>query len=82
MPIMIAQHHRPAMCARSRTTTTWFHCVIVLPVIHMCLCLSQIDGLPEAFFGFVGFFEVVVAVGVAEGSWMARQLEKKKQIQY
>ena len=68
------------MCARSRTTTTWFHCVIVLPVVHMCLCLSQVDGLPEAIFVVIGFEVVVavgVAVGVAEGSWKARQLEKK-----
>ena len=86
MPIISAQYHRLEIFAKSRIITTWFHCVLVLSVIHMCLCLSQLDGLPEPVFtvdAFVPMVDAEVRIEVeVEGSGtsgMAWQLEKIKQ---
>ena len=66
MPIISAQYHRIEMFAKSRIITTWFHCVLVLSVIHMCLCLSQLHGLPEPVFTVYAFVPKVDVV--VEGS--------------
>ena len=86
MPIISAQYHRLEIFAKSRIITTWFHCVLVLSVIHMCLYLSQLDGLPEPVFtvdAFVPMVDAEVRIEVeVEGSGtsgMACQLEKIKQ---
>ena len=80
MPIISAQYHRLEMFAKSRIITTWFHCVLVLSVIHMCLCLSQLDGLPEPVFTVYAFVpKVDVEVEGSGTSGMAWQLEKIKQ---
>ena len=79
MPIISAQYHRLEMFAKSRIISTWFHCVLVLFVIHMGLCLSQVDGLPEPFFTVVYAFVPKVDVEGLGTSGMAWQLEKIKQ---
>ena len=69
---------------KNRILTTWFHCVLLLPVVHMCLHLSQV-GLPGPFLtAFPSFPKVDVELRievefVAPGtSGMAWQLEKIK----
>ena len=87
MPTMSVQYHMHARHPKNRILTTWFHCVLLLSVVHMCLCLSQV-GLPEPFFTVhvcASFPKVDVEVRIEvevvgpRTSGMAWQLEKIKQ---
>ena len=70
---------------KNRILTTWFHCVLLLPVVHMCLHLSQV-GLPGPFLAEFASFPKVdaevwieIEVECSGTSGMAWQLEKIKQ---